>query len=378
MNKSFVFTFIFVITGAIVGAGFASGKEIASFFAQYGFWSIPFILLAGILFFFVFCLFAKIGKNTKPNSISDLTKTIFGKSSIVVDFAFIISSFITLSSMIAGLDSTMHVAVGENYVFPFVSIVCCIIVAVILNFGLKKILKFTDNIMPFLFAMIIAISLAFLLFGKREQIGYASVNRNVFSMSISPFLYVSMNVFGNIFLIAKVSTYLKKRQIVVASVISSVLLIISILLVALCVLFGGEKVFYSDMPMLSLATSLGQVFEILYFVILIVAIFTTICTTAYTISKWLNNYISNSFLCGVIVLTMGFVFSRFGFSTIVDIFYPIEGIFGSIFIIISALFYFKNLKNKKNVNEKTPIVDGVSVSKKNGQIVIKKKYRKKK
>jgi hypothetical protein len=49
-------------------------------------------------------------------------------------------------------------------------------------------------------------------------------------------------------------------------------------------------------------------------------------------------------LCAVITLTLAFVFSRFGFATIVDIFYPIEGIFGGIFIIYAIVFYFKNKK----------------------------------
>ena len=371
MNKSFLYTFVFAVTGAIVGAGFASGREINTFFSQYGFWSLIFIALAGLLFFFVFFLFSKIGNNVKPNSITDLTTAIFGKASIIVDFVFIISSFITLSSMIAGLDSSMIIFVGKDYSFPFLSIAVCMIVAIILNFGLKKIFKFTDIIMPFLFGVIIVVALSFLLFGKREQIAYNMVNRSIFSMSISPILYVCMNTFCNIFLIAKSSVYLKKKQIALASILSSILLSFCMILVALCILFGGENVFISDMPMLSVASKIGRLAEIVYFVILIVAIFTTICTSAFAISTWLNNYISNKFLCGVIVLTLGFIFSRFGFAIIVDIFYPLEGVFSLIFIIFAFVYYIK-LKHKNNKQ----VVDALLVTKKDGQVIIKKKYRK--
>lgn len=376
MKKNFVFTFIFAVTGAIIGAGFASGKEISTFFAQYGFLSILFVVFAAILFFWVFYLFTKIGKKIKPNSVSDISKNIFGRASIIIDFLFIISSLITLSSMLAGLDSTMQITFGERYIFPFASILSCVIVAIILNFGLKKIFQFTDKIIPFMLSIIFVVAIAFLIFGAKQQVGYAQINQNIFSLSVSPILYVCMNTFGNIFLVAKTGSYLKKKQIIVSCLISCVLLVFSIFVVLLSILFGGEDIFLSDMPMLSIAYSLGTGFGTLYFITLIVAIFTTVCTTAYSISCWLNNYVPSKFLCGVIVLSLGFVFSRFGFSTIVDIFYPLEGIFGFIIIVICSVYYLKQKRNEKKAGE-LPVVDGLEITKKNGQVIVKKKYRKK-
>lgn len=376
MNKNFIYTFVFAITGAIVGAGFASGREIASFFAKYGFWCIPFIFVAGALFFAVFFLFGKIGSKLRPGSVSDITKKVFGKAGIVVDVVFIISSFITLSSMLAGLDSTMQIAIGDKYVFPFVSILAAIVVVIILNYGLKKIFQFTDRIIPFMFSAIFVVVIGFLIFAGKQQVGYSQINHNIFSMGISPILYVCMNTFGNMFLIAKTSSYLKKKQIIIACLISSILLSVCILLVAICILFGGEAVFASDMPMLTIAYNLGTGFGIIYLITLFVAIFTTICTTAFAISTWLNNYISNKFVCAVIVMSIGFVFSRFGFATIVDVFYPIEGVFGLIFILICLVYLIKQRKLDRQ-QQTLPIVDALEVTKKDGKVQIKKSYRKK-
>ena len=257
MKKNFVFTFIFVILGAIIGAGFASGREVLSFFSQYGFLSLIFVVFAGLLFFSVFYVFAKIGSDLKPNSISDLTKNIFGKASIVVDFVFIISSVITLSSMLAGVDSSMKIALEGNYVFPFASIITCIIVAILLSYGIKKIFKFTDWVMPFLFGVIVTFTLAFLLFGQKHQIDYSNFNHSIFSLGISPILYVSMNTFGNIFLIAKAGSYLRNKGIKGASIICSCILTLCIVAVCLCILFGGNEILYSDMPMFEIAKSMG-------------------------------------------------------------------------------------------------------------------------
>ena len=223
--------------------------------------------------------------------------------------------------------------------------------------------------------VIFGVAVCFLIFGKKEQIGYSQITHNWFSLGISPILYVCMNTFGNIFLIAKTGSYLPKKQMVIASIISSILLTISILIVAICILFGGESVFESDMPMLLVAYKLGTGFGVIYLMTLIVAIFTTICTAAFSICAWLNNFIADKFICAVIVLSIGFVFSRFGFSIIVDIFYPIEGIFGLVFIVICFIYHIKN-SNNTDKQKVLPIVDGIEVFKQNGQIRIKKKYRK--
>ena len=123
VKKSFVWTFVMAILGAIIGAGFASGKEIVSFFGKYGYWVIPFLVLAAILFFFCFYIFSNLGKDIKPKSISDITSKIFGKAGVFVDFSFILSTFITLASMLAGCDSIGGIMFGDGYSFCYISII---------------------------------------------------------------------------------------------------------------------------------------------------------------------------------------------------------------------------------------------------------------
>lgn len=344
MKKSFIFTFVMVVLGAIIGAGFASGKEIVSFFGKLGYWSMPFMLLVGGLFFFFFYVFAKLGKMIKPKSISDMTNTMFGKFGIIVDFGFILSAFITLSSMIAGCDSVGSLVFKEGYNFCYISIFTVMIVAIILMFGLRYIYKITNIIIPSIIVLIVVILLTFASKTPTESISTSNINFNFASALIYSILYVCMNTFTNIFIISKSSEYMNKKQIGIASVISSSLVVLLVALILLSILRGGDAIFLSDMPMINIAYSVGGVAGITYSVILWLAIFTTICIATYSIVEWLNKFIKNKFLCIVIVLTLGFVFSRFGFSTIVDIFYPIEGIFGGIFILYSIIYYFKNKK----------------------------------
>ena len=343
MKKSFIFTFVMAIVGAIIGAGFVSGKEVISFFGAFGYWALPFLLLVFALFFFCFYVFAKLGKSLKPNSISGLTTAMFGKAGIFVDFAFILSTFITLSSMLAGCDSIGQIMFGASYNFCYISIATAIIVTIIVFSGLKYIYKITDAILPVMLVLIFVVAFTFLFGTKAQNIVQTSIN--VTSAGLNSVLYVCMNTFSNIFIIAKTSQYMSKKQVGIACGISVATLVVLIFTILVVIFHGGDKIITSDMPMLAVAKSLGDVFGIMYAIVLWLAIFTTICVASYSIVQWLNIYIKNKFYCAVITLSLAFVFSRFGFSTIVDIFYPLEGIFGAIFIAYSAVYYFKN-KNR--------------------------------
>ena len=336
-----------VCIGAIIGAGFASGKELVSFFGQNGFWSLLFIPLVAVLFFCCFFLFSKLGKLIKPKSISDLTSAMFGKVHIFVDFCFILCTFITLSSMLAGCDSIGYLTLGVNYNFCYFSIVSVILVMILLSFGLKWIYKTNNFILPTILILMLGIVITFFFIGKNDAISTEITSVNAFSGVTYCFLYASMNIFTNIFIISKTSQILTKKQVFNGSVIASLMLCAFITLIICSILTAGQTVFSSDMPMVSLAFNLSYGLGIVYSIVLWLAIFSTICIATYTIQTWLNNFIKSKFVCLVITLTVGFVLSRFGFSTIVDVFYPLEGIFALVIIIYSTVYYFKNKSRYK-------------------------------
>ena len=377
-----------VILGSVIGAGFASGKEIVAFFGRNGFFAIPFLFVSAILFFCLFFTLSKLGKSVQPNSISDLTSAVFGKAGIAVDFGFIICLFITLSSMLAGSDSIGNLVFGSGYNFCYISIITAILTVLIISNGIKYIYKTTNIILPIMITCIVLILFVFLFGGNFENLSSTNINFSFFDAMIYSVLYASMNTFTNVFIISKSSENMSKKQRIVASVLSSTVILILIVLIFVSILLGGNEIFLSDMPMVSIAFSINQFFGIGYSFVLWIAIFTTICIASYTIMEWLFQFVKNKFLCSVIVLSVGFVFSRFGFSTIVSIFYPIEGVFGAIILLYFTIYVLKNKKtgqtiysnNKNNfvkstVDNKKDDIYSLKIEKQNGQIVVTKKKR---
>ena len=75
---------------------------------------------------------------------------------IVVDFSFVISTFVTLSSMFSRSDSKDDVALGALYNFPYISIISTMLVTVIVFYGIKYIYKLTNVIFPVMLVIIFA------------------------------------------------------------------------------------------------------------------------------------------------------------------------------------------------------------------------------
>ena len=79
------FGFIFLILGSIIGAGFASGKEIEVFFSSSGKLSYLIVVLSSIFLYFTLKNLIKLGKIAKTANIKEVNKLLFKKTSKFFD-----------------------------------------------------------------------------------------------------------------------------------------------------------------------------------------------------------------------------------------------------------------------------------------------------
>ena len=88
---------IFVIIGTIIGAGFASGQEIYSFFNVYRENGFLGIIIASVLIGFVIYKVLKMSDQLNTQNYKDLLKKIKLPKKFVVFFSIIINLFLILS-----------------------------------------------------------------------------------------------------------------------------------------------------------------------------------------------------------------------------------------------------------------------------------------
>lgn len=101
-----MFNIIFLLIGTMIGAGFASGKEIFIFFGKYGYLGILGIIISSLLFYIVINSTLKYIFNNKIYSYNDFINTLFGKKLSIFILSFV-NIFLLLSFyiMVAGFSA---------------------------------------------------------------------------------------------------------------------------------------------------------------------------------------------------------------------------------------------------------------------------------
>ena len=333
-----------VFFGTIVGAGFASGREIYVYFARFGICGLLMTILAGLLFYVLGYVFLQLGKRCKVQSLSDFFKLIFGKFSPLIEIVVIFSYIIVLSAMFAGFDSLQHI-VFPNSKYPIISIISAIFCVTTVLGGISKISKLNGILLPLLIAFMGAIFISSFF---KEQLNIVTllnmvdVDTVVYSF-ICCLIFVCSNMFLTGFVLMKTGTQTLTAVDLRATKITGGVLLILTFFASLSIITNPESAQY-DMPFVYLAFGISDVFVIMSVVILWFAIFTTSIATMLTISWWLNSYINNFLYSTTIVCVISFLLSRVGFSIIIDILYPLTGLLDIIFVSCAIYLFIKTNK----------------------------------
>src|SRR5690606_9550771 len=91
-----------VYIAAVIGAGFASGQEIALFFARYGRAGIWGALLAGFLFSIMGVRIIRLCIYYRVNSYQEALSIVGGRAHLFLDILYTLFLFISLAVMLAG------------------------------------------------------------------------------------------------------------------------------------------------------------------------------------------------------------------------------------------------------------------------------------
>lgn len=334
-------SFIFLLLGAIIGAGFSSGKEIAVFFSGAGKFSCLIIVLTMIFLYFVLKNFILLGKKVKTNNIKEINKIIFKRTSKFYNFFILFGLFIFITAMVAGLNSIGNL-IFENIHFPILSILSILFAMFIVNIGYEAIKKVNFILMPIVLIFIIILSINSLIV---HNISFESAfnSSQIIKYLFLGIFYISYNIIFSSSLIFENSKTFTIKKIKLNSLFLSSILALLILLINYSLLTLNIVDFNSDLPMLKIAFNFNSLIGYLFGFILWFSILTSLISSLYML---INAFNINKFLSSCVFLTLAFIISFFGFNYIVNIFYPLQGVIGLIYIF--KVFQF-NFINKDNV-----------------------------
>lgn len=125
-----------LVIGTVIGAGFASGREIVAFF---GVTPSPWVALLCAAITFVMCaVFLLVGKKAEARDIGEVNARLAGRADNILNLVMLFNSAISLAAMLAGFDSLFSAFCPIK---PLYSIIFAAISVLIVTKGLDGLIK---------------------------------------------------------------------------------------------------------------------------------------------------------------------------------------------------------------------------------------------
>jgi len=352
-----------VIIGSIIGAGFASGQEINTFFYKYGIIGILgiiiSILLISLIIYKVFLIIKKENINTYKNFLENIfenKKIIKNKmkinnkkinylkiinkknkylnisniTNIIINIFLIISFFI----MIAGFGAYFKQQYNINELLGS-GILAGICFIIFMN-NVEGLVKINKYLIPILIFFMIIIGIKNINNLNIIEINNKKIINNFFSAILSGIIYASYNIILLIPVLITLKNKIKKNNIFLISFFSGIILFILSLIIYFLLINIKININQIEMPAVYVVGKYFPEFKKIYEFIILTSILTTAISEGISV---LENMCKNrkSYTQFAIILCITSVFfSKIGFSNLINLLYPIFGILGffQIFIIL--------------------------------------------
>ena len=314
-----------LIVGTVIGAGFASGAEIASFFGISAINPLN-ALFCSLLTFGGCALFLFLGSRFKPNDIGGLNGLLVGKARPLLDGFLLMNSLIVLAGMLAAFDS-----IGKSFVgFPMFSLLFGALAAVIVTRGIGGLIKLNTVVLPGVVATLIVVCVMS-IDGKALQFEF---------LSLKPFtsvVYVSMNLILAAGALISVRG-MKPKEILCSSGIAA-FVIGTLMFIIILALNSAD--FTSALPTLDMAKAINPVLFILAVVSMSVSIFTTLLTAMNCLTDYASGVVKSRPIAAFCVLAVGLLLSVLGFERVVGALYPVIGGLGVAYVVLNIIFFIR-------------------------------------
>ena len=326
-----VISITLVIIGALIGAGFASGQEIFSFFYIYGKNGIYGILIMSILIGIFIYKSLKIIYQKQVYNYNDFLNLFIKNTKIrnvilwIVNVLLLVSFYI----MVAGFGAYFEQEIGINRIIG--SIVLNLLCVIVFFSNIKGVLKASNFIVPFLIFFIFFIGIKNIV-QIRTLDFYQMKNNWILSMLI----YNSYNFILLMPVLISLKKQITKEKNIkkVSILVTIIILILSISIFFLLLNANIKEIENQEMPIVYIISNYFNKYKKIYAFIVLASIFTTAISVGI---GFLQNISKNSNSYPQFVLFMcitSLLMSNIGFSKLLNFIYPVFGYIGILQIVI--------------------------------------------
>lgn len=316
------------IVGSVVGAGFASGEEVLSFFAVYGASALSAAVLAGALLGMLGGRLMHVAQSRGASSHAAVLRLLFGSYAPYAEVMLALFWLVSLAVMLAGAG-----ALCRPYVPPALSTAVLALVLLFLSVrGARAVLSANLVITPLVLAMLCGAlvyslvwhqaSLSALVPAPSESVGVRAL--------LSSLLYVSYNLVLCMPALTALPVLSKRAVRLGAAGAGLTLCFLLAALVAVVSLHYEESI-AARLPMLTVSAMQHDACFALYGAVLVLAMVTSASSALLGTSQMLAPYVHAPLMQSASVLTAALLIGQVGFSLLVDTLLPALGVTALIF-----------------------------------------------
>ena len=344
INIKNIYKVTFVIIGTIIGAGFASGQEIYTFFNVYGIKGLIGVFASCFLIGYIIYKTFSIMLNNDITNYQDFVVKIIPErlsNSKILGFTInnIINIFLLISFniMVAGFGSYFFQELNMPQIYG--SVLIAVLSFITLSKNIDGVIKINTYLIPVLVLLIIFLGVKKI--GYVENIVCYNNNKSV-TWFLSSILYASYNSISLIPILVSLKGHINtKKEVKIISFCTMLVMLVLSIVIFLIMNSFIEDIKTVEIPIVYIANMLGKGFKYIYGIAILMAIFTTAISTGY---GFLNNVTKGrkSYKTLLVIICIISIFAgQIKFSKLVSAIYPIFGYLGMIQIIF--------LLNGKNI-----------------------------
>lgn len=334
----FLILAVYNYIGALIGAGFASGQEILTFFVSYGKWGFAGIVLVSVIFGAFAWYITDMAQRRSCFDYVQLTKDMAGnrvsKALTGVTLAFSLGVYIVMMACFGELANALF-GLNKSAGAAIMSISC----ALVLTARQKNVLRFNGALGLFTVAGIIIVT--FYMLAAREQQTFMNAARSIAESSA----YAGYNIIGvGVILCRSARSFKSRKEAALTGILSGIMMFVMMSGVFVLLSMYNNRIALGELPMLTMAMRYGRGITVIYSLMLVGALVTTALADGVTVIEMSSKYIGKK-LCIAIMCVLGFISANAGFSRLIGSVYRILGYAG---IVLMCCFLILSVKTTKN------------------------------
>ena len=324
-----------VYIGTVIGAGFATGQEIYTFFNAFGISGLWGIVFAAVLFMLFGYIIIEMGLRLGAKSHLELLRHSLGDFwGRILDMLIMFFLFGGLTAMIAGTGAIFTQQFGMP---AFIGgLLMAALTAITVLTGLKGVINSISYVVPFLLIAVFGIAIYSILNAPLDFASVPSISSGgLLGNWVWAFiLYVSYNLILSVSVLAPLGAEISGRKTVLkGAILGGLGLGIGSFLIYLALAANFDVIRGLEVPMAFIAGQISGWAQAVFTVVLIAEIYTTAVGSLYGFTARITHTEKTPWIVVAVISTLAFFASMFGFSSLVKYLYPLVGYAGIILLI---------------------------------------------